>query len=209
MTNTFRRLGWSLGRSRDPSEDTLTLPVSAELEFERIYHQKGSLVRARLRQLLGEQADVDGLAQEVFIKFLICIQRDKKTIGPTALLMKITADLAVDHIRIRIRGGGEHPLDVLPEGAAWFSTADLAGPEEAFELAEVMEAMDKILSPELRFSLIMRETMGLSRDEVAETLGIEPTSVTANVRRAKERLRDHFAEKRPGSRRPNVNGENT
>lgn len=209
MINTSRRLRWSLGRSRDPSEDTLTIPVCTELEFERIYNQKLPVVKAKLHQMVGPQADIDGLATEVFIRFLECLQRDKKATSPTALLMKITADLAVDQLRIRSRGGGDHPLEVLPEGAAWFSTAAVAGPEEAFELAEVRHAMDKILSPGLRLSLIMREAMGLTREEVAEILEIEPSSVTANVRRAKEKLQQHFDEQRPGSRRRPQNGEDT
>ncbi|MFE7172596.1 RNA polymerase sigma factor [Streptomyces sp. NPDC057616] len=209
MINTFRRLGWSLGRSREPSEDTLTLPVSEELAFERIYNQKLPVVKAKLHQMLGPQADIDGLAQEVFIKYLMCVQRDKKATNPSALLMKITADMGVDQYRIRSRGGGDQPVEVLPEGAAWFSTAAISGPEEAFELAEVMDAMDKILSPELRLSLVMRGPMGLSRDEVAEALDIEPASVTTNVRRAKEKLQHHFADKRTGSHRRIQNGENT
>ncbi|MFJ2566598.1 RNA polymerase sigma factor [Streptomyces sp. NPDC087568] len=209
MINTFRRLSWSLGRSRDPSEDTLTVPVSVELAFEMIYHQKLPVVKAKLHQMMGPQADIDGLANEVFIKYLIRLQQDKKVTNPTALLMKITADLAVDHLRIRMRGGDDHPLEVLPEGAAWLSTAAMAGPEEAFELAEVMDAMGTVLSPELRLSLIMREAMGLARDEVADTLGIEPGSVTTNVRRAKEKLQKHFDEQRPGSQRRSLNGENT
>ncbi|KUL23221.1 RNA polymerase sigma factor [Streptomyces regalis] len=167
-----------------------------EALFDRTYTECKKHVEAVIAPLAGPNADVDALRQETFERFYRMLLNDEvKDVNPKGLLgllRQIASGKAIDAFRATARRPVD-TVDELPDASAWDTVAKIHGPEVAYEHAETLRAINR-LSPELRETLLLREYLGFSREVTAEILGIKRASVSANVRRAKERLRKQTAE---------------
>ncbi|WP_435211443.1 RNA polymerase sigma factor [Streptomyces sp. bgisy034] len=160
-----------------------------DAEFSHWYRAYKPSVRAVIAPLAGPGADVDALTQETFERFYRMLLNDEVRLEPLhvkRLLRKIASGKAIDAWRKAARHG-EDCLETLPDASAWSSVARIYGPEAAFAYAEMLRAINA-LSDELRAALLLREYLGFSREDTAQVLGVKRASVSANVRRAKQRL---------------------
>ena len=143
---------------------------------ERLYLAYQPQVLRYLTRMLGQRQTAQDLTQETFL-------RATRTPGPDeephqrAWIFRIARNLALNHIRDRSRHLGLVP-DALPANAA--ATNDTA--------LIVNEALGKLSALD-RDVFVLRESAGLSYDEIAATCEITSDAVRARLQRARQSLR--------------------
>jgi RNA polymerase sigma-70 factor (ECF subfamily) len=141
--------------------------------FEQIMRAHGRQVYRVAARLLGNDADAQDAAQEVFLRLHRSLSRidEDRQIG--AWLYRVTVNLCNDVLRTR------HATTALPE---------LRSREDTHVALEVQAALDR-LPERQRAAIVLREIEGLSTAEVAEILGSTKTTVRSSISIAKSKLR--------------------
>ncbi|MDO9395343.1 MAG: RNA polymerase sigma factor [Herbiconiux sp.] len=151
--------------------------------FEVIVRRHGGLMRAYATRILGSNSEVDDVVQESFItawrKLPDLADLDK--LRPW--LMRITNHRAIDRIRAR---HDERPIE------DWDRPAPTdQGPDRQAEASSRRDHLLAVLDtlPEAqRQCWMMKEAGGFSYDEIAEELGVPPSTVRGLLARARRRL---------------------
>ncbi len=146
--------------------------------------------QARIRSFclwtLGNAAEADDAAQEIFIKAYRGLAGFRGAAGFSTWLHRI----AVNHCRDLLRKRGRERTeswDALREEKGEAAEALAAREEPAAQRRQLQEALD-LLPEQYRTILILREAEGLSYDELAEFLGCSLDAVKARLRRARAEL---------------------
>lgn len=152
--------------------------------MHRLFHEHyPSLVRFLYRRL-GDRDQAEDLAQEAFVRLL-----EHHPSNPRAYLFTTALNL----VRDVIRGEGRRArhLQVL---AAEESYASVPGPEHEVlrgeAAAEVRAALDALSERDKTLLLLWEE--GFPYKEIANTLGVSPTSVGPLLARAQKRFLKHY-----------------
>ena len=155
--------------------------------FAELVQQHLRRVFAVLYRMVGNRADAQDLAQEVFLKGF---QRRHQLRDPDRALpwlLRIAANAAIDFQRARA-------VARLPE--AWnqeLEPGPLApSPEQQLVLQEREERLHqalRVLSPKERAAIVLRELEGLSGPEVARALGCSQITVRTHIASARIKLR--------------------
>jgi RNA polymerase sigma-70 factor, ECF subfamily len=147
-------------------------------------------------QHLGDQGDMDDVAQEVFIRIYKFIRKYRGDASLESWIYKIVLNYCRTHIRRRaswtrllIPFGGSRPeeersyevLDSLPD-----NTYDPAKTTEQRRLADDILAAVRALPDIYRNIMVMREVNELSYEEIAEILGISIGTVKSRISRARD-----------------------
>lgn len=103
-------------------------------------------------------------------------------------LHRITTNLFLDMVRRRqkIR------MEALPEDYERVAGSDLT-PEEAFSTANLDPALQRALdglSPEFRVAVVLCDVVGMSYEEIGETLGVKMGTVRSRIHRGRAQLRE-------------------
>lgn len=137
-------------------------------------------------RLSGNQHDAEDLTQETFMR----VFRSLKSYQPGTFqgwLHRITTNLFLDMVRHR----GKIRMEALPEDYERVPGTDMT-PEQAYTVANLdpalQEALDD-LSPDFRVAVILCDVVGLSYDEIAETLGVKMGTVRSRIHRGRGQLR--------------------
>jgi RNA polymerase sigma-70 factor (ECF subfamily) len=150
-------------------------------------------VFALLSRTVGNQrALVEDLAQETFLRVLRALPGFDSS-GPARLstwILTIATRLALDHLRRKVpgmeeasRGGGMPALLPRPD-------QDARRRALAVAMAQAVEA----LGPPFRAAFVLREFHGLSYEQIAVALEIDPGTVKSRLSRARAALQDALAE---------------
>ncbi len=158
------------------------MPSWAELVEEHA----DSVYRLAYR-LSGNQHDAEDLTQETFMR----VFRNLKGYQPGTFegwLHRITTNLFLDMVRRRqkIR------MEALPEDYERVAGSDLT-PEEAFSTANLDPALQRALdglSPEFRVAVVLCDVVGMSYEEIGETLGVKMGTVRSRIHRGRAQLRE-------------------
>ena len=146
--------------------------------------------QARIRSYclwtLGNAAEADDAAQEIFIKAYRGLGSFRGTAGFYTWLHRI----AVNHCRDLLRKRGRERTeswDALREEQGEAAEALVVREEPVAQRRQLQEALDR-LPEQYRTVLILREAEGLSYEEIAEFLGCSLDAVKARLRRARDEL---------------------
>jgi len=158
------------------------MPSWAELVEEHA----DSVYRLAYR-LSGNQHDAEDLTQETFMR----VFRNLKGYQSGTFegwLHRITTNLFLDMVRRRqkIR------MEALPEDYERVAGSDLT-PEEAFSTANLDPALQRALdglSPEFRVAVVLCDVVGMSYEEIGETLGVKMGTVRSRIHRGRAQLRE-------------------
>jgi len=150
------------------------------------HHQR--LVFAFLGRLLGENAAVEDLAQEVFVRAIRALPRFdvRGTARVSTWLLTIASRLVLDEKR-------RAPQTSMTLELGYSPSVPSDNPEAIRHRKELGQALSQAvgrLSHEQREAFILAEIHGLSMEELAEITRVAVGTAKARLSRARERLRE-------------------
>ncbi len=157
-------------------------------DFDRVFGAERARVVRHLRYLTGSQQTAEDLAQEAFARLLERESGDdaEAVRDPGAWLLRVASNLAYNHFRAEERRRSREDrastrvalprLSVVPGGA-----------EEVLDVRESLARLDA----RDRAVLMLRHS-GFSYAEIAEAIGIAPSSVGTTLARAQRRFREVY-----------------
>lgn len=137
-------------------------------------------------RLSGNQHDAEDLTQETFMR----VFRSLKNYQPGTFegwLHRITTNLFLDMVRHR----SKIRMEALPEDYERVPGTDMT-PEQAFTVANLDPALQDTLdglSPDFRVAVVLCDVVGMSYDEIADTLGVKMGTVRSRIHRGRSQLR--------------------
>ena len=170
----------------DADAAALLVSTGPALTFDEVYEAWFEPCLRWLRAIGVPDADLDDLAQEVFL----VVQRKLPRFDGANLpgwLYRITARTASDHrrrawFRHLWRGGRVDPAELVD---------DNAGPAELHERREAAQRLDRILqrmNEQRRVALVLFELEGYSGEEIARLLDLPLATVWTRLHRARKEL---------------------
>ena len=173
---------------------------------ELMERHAGAVINLACR-FLGNVADAEEIAQEVFLK----LYQHPPQLAPTTKLFtwlyRVTANLCIDTLRrkparsklvsLETPSGEEGPEELplserLPDASSQTPRELVAQAEVSHLVRREVEALPLTL----RAPVILSTFQGLSHEAIAQTLGLTPKAVERRLARArstlKERLRPHL-----------------
>lgn len=137
-------------------------------------------------RLSGNQHDAEDLTQETFMR----VFRSLKSYRAGTFegwLHRITTNLFLDLVRHR----NKIRMEALPEDYERVPGNDIT-PEQAYNIAnldpELQSALDQ-LSPDFRVAVVLCDVVGMTYDEIADTLGAKMGTVRSRIHRGRSQLR--------------------
>lgn len=158
---------------------------------EIVAQHADSVYRLAFR-LSGNQHDAEDLTQETFMR----VFRSIKNYQPGTFegwLHRITTNLFLDMVRHR----SKISMESLPEDYERVPGTDMT-PEQAYTVANLdpalQEALDA-LAPDFRVAVVLCDVVGMSYDEIADTLGVKMGTVRSRIHRGRSQLRSFLEAK--------------
>ena len=152
---------------------------------ELVAEHADSVYRLAFR-LSGNQHDAEDLTQETFMR----VFRSLKNYQPGTFegwLHRITTNLFLDMVRHRAK----IRMEALPEDYERVPGTDMT-PEQAYSVANLDPALQKALdelSPDFRVAVVLCDVVGMSYEEIADTLGVKMGTVRSRIHRGRTQLR--------------------
>jgi RNA polymerase sigma factor (sigma-70 family) len=156
--------------------------------FEQAYLLHAQTVRRHLTYLTGDSAIAEDLTQETFGKLYerqLAGENDE-LLNPQAWLLTVASNLAYNHFRTEGRRDAREASTEVPSRGA-----DI---DDVLDVRRVLSELDQ----RDRMVLMLRHA-GFSYADVAEAVGIAPTSVGTILARAQRRFRKAYDGTRPGA----------
>ena len=154
------------------------------------------------RHMLGNAADAEDAAQDVFLKAYQALPKFQPEASLYTWLYRIATNTCIDHKKKPIfeslfgdSGEGER---LVHDRAS-----DAPSPEKLYQSKQIDKALQESLgklSPKLRAIIILKEIEELSYEEIADALEISMGTVKSRIARAREelqRLMQKFREQNP------------
>ncbi len=193
----------------DGAEGVLGLTAEAELiarlrardleALGELYRQQGSAMTTLARSLLRDPDEAADVVEDSLLRIREAAPGFRGGRGLRTWVLRIVANRCRDVLRRRRFSAGppehhdpiaEAGLRVDP-GAQWDEALD------APRLLAALERAIEALPAEQRAAVILRDRLGLSYEEVAETLGSSPAAVKSKLNRAREKLKQTLREQFP------------
>jgi RNA polymerase sigma-70 factor (ECF subfamily) len=155
---------------------------------EQLWEDFTSQLRRFISARVSNEADVNDILQEVFIKIHRSIDRLEDPSKLHAWVYQITRNVIIDYYRKAEKGveiTSELP-DVLVE--------ESSDEEVEAEVATWLRPMMEELPEKYREALQLTDIQGLTQKELAERLNISLSGAKSRVQRAREKLKDVLLE---------------
>lgn len=160
--------------------------------FEALVRTHEGFVYNLALRTLGSEADAQDASQDVFIKVWTSLGSFRGDSKFSVWLYRITGNVCTDYLRRRRSDTVSLTVDDGEGGDSEMEIADTSPtPHEALEKKERSTALKKALDalPEdYRKALLLRETGGMSYDEIATALNLDMGTVKSRIFRARKKL---------------------
>ncbi len=164
--------------------------------FETVFHRHYDKVYGLLFRLVGNRAEAEDIAQEVFLKLYHHAYENKFFAGKKehnigGWLYQVATNMGYNAIRGRKRQWQRDVL-LVPDEKGGMST------EQEVEKREQETAVRRALThlPPRQVQLLLMRQMGFSYTECAEACGVSPSSVGTLLARASEAFRKAYHEEK-------------
>lgn len=185
-------------RSEDNAEDVRLMRLVAGGDtgaFEQLVERHQTLVAGTVARMLGSNADVEDIAQQVFIRVWKSAGRYVAKAKFTTWLLKITRNLVFNEMR-RAKRHPHLPVQIEPEAEEIPLKDEQASPPDAALLEnELQSAIEKaigLLPDTQRLALVLRRYEELSYEEIADVLDLSVPAVKSLLFRARTELRERL-----------------
>lgn len=177
----------------EASDDELVARVASgdEAACRRLIDRHLTRMLSLARRMLGNQADAEEVAQEVFLRVWTHAARwepGRAQFG--TWLHRVATNLCLD----RLRRHGTEDIDSIPE-----PKSDAPDPLEELEQQDLARRVDmalQALPPRQRAAVTLTHYQGLSNIEASEVLGVTVEAVESLLGRARRQLRTALATER-------------
>ena len=187
------------GKSETDSDDIrLMESISAGdmNAFEQLVEKHQMLIAGTIGRMLGNNAEVEDLAQQVFVRVWKSAKRYVPRAKFTTWLLKITRNLVFNELRRR-RRHPQTPLQSEPVGEEMqLEDERVIAPDASLLEAELQQAIEDAIAqlPETqRMALVLRRYEELSYDEIADVLEQSVPAVKSLLFRARTELRQRLS----------------
>ena len=171
----------------DGDEDRARLRRQGDrLAFSELVRRYQDRIYRFVMRMVRSREDALDLTQETFVRAWQALPQWRPEAAFSTWLFQIARNLAIDHLRRH-----KSVQFVSDDAAAIDLPQDRPGPEAQAETAEdyrLLEAALQQIAPEHREILLLREVEGLSYDEIAQVLAINPGTVKSRIARARDAL---------------------
>lgn len=157
------------------------IPRTVESMFDDVVRRRETQVLRTAYRLLGNWADAEDVAQDVFVRLHRHGLDFPAEAALTAWLYRVTVNLCVDRARA---ARPVAPLSDHSDGAVSAETSVLREEQKR----RLMYALARLPAKE-RAAVVLREIEGLDTAEVASILGSSEATVRSQISRALDRLR--------------------
>ncbi len=169
--------------------------------FERLVSQYEKLVYSITYRMTGNREDALDLSQETFIKVWKSLVFFKFESAFSTWIYRIAGNVCLDFLRRQKR---TQSLTVSDEEVQLELPDERQDPARAvMEQAGQQIITDALnsLEPEYRAALTLRAVGGMSYQEIADALNVQPGTVKSRISRGREHLRKKLAQagNKPGS----------
>jgi RNA polymerase sigma-70 factor (ECF subfamily) len=149
--------------------------LDPKTQFRQLYDQEYTPVYRAIRGVVLDSAAAEDLTQETFVRAYRARNRYEPTAPPGAWLRRIGVNLAISYLR--------------RQKLARFLPARLyvAPDRREYDRAEARNVVEKALaalSPKLRAAVVLHYYEGLTREEIAEVLGVPAGTVASRIAKA-------------------------
>jgi RNA polymerase sigma-70 factor (ECF subfamily) len=169
--------------------------------FDELYRVHRDRVYTLCSDLCGNRELAEDLLQETFVRTWRGLRRFGGRSSFATWVHRIAINVCRDAAR-KARRQGPHPpapspspsttLGVNLERGSVEGSANVLGPDVA--VVERVRATLAGLKPAFRSALVLRHTLGLSYEEIGETLGWSLAKVKVTIHRAKRAFKDAYGE---------------
>jgi RNA polymerase sigma-70 factor (ECF subfamily) len=161
--------------------------VDAFAEIVRRYEPR---VRGVLTRLLDDERDVEEATQDCFVQAWRNLDRFRGESGLFTWLYRIAVNVALARLRRK-----QVPTTDADEVEGRADPAD--EPQiavESGELGEFLAGQIRLLEPDYRVPLVLRDVVGLPNEEVAEILELSIAATKSRIHRARMQIRAAYVE---------------
>lgn len=147
-------------------------------------------------RLSGNQHDAEDLTQETFMRVFRSLHRYRPGTFE-GWLHRITTNLFLDMVRRRAK----IRMEALPEDYDRVP-ASTPTPEQRFtdtHLDPTLQAALDALAPDFRVAVVLCDVVGLSYEEIADTLGVKMGTVRSRIHRGRSQMRAFLEEVAEGN----------
>ena len=174
----------------------MALAASGDMRaFERLVEKHQTLVAGTVARMLGNNSDVEDIAQQVFVRVWKSAKRYEPRAKFTTWLLKITRNLVFNELRRRKRHAVT-PLQGEAEGEELqIEDRRAQAPDASLLEGELQRSIESAIAelPESqRMAVVLRRYQELSYDEIAEVLGQSVPAVKSLLFRARTELRQRL-----------------
>ncbi len=154
--------------------------------WEEVARSHGRFLYTVAYRLTGNREDAEDLVQEVLLR----VRRGLETYQPGSMegwLSRIATNAFLDDVRRKKR----RPEDLLPEDPDWVLPPSSAADEAlaAEMLPDDIQAALARLPDDFRAAVVLCDVVGLSYQEIGESLGVPVGTVRSRIHRGRAMLR--------------------
>ena len=170
--------------------------------FESLVEKHQTRLVTLLQHMVGNRAQAEDLAQEVFLRVYRARQRYIPAAKFSTWLYTITQNVASNSLRKSSRRKEVNltnspsgsmpvrPLDSMAKDRSNLMPARLADQKE---MGQIIETAIRSLSPRQRMAMLLSKYEGMSYQEIADTMELSTQAVKSLLSRARSNLKDALA----------------
>src|ERR1043166_5955547 len=186
------------GRSEEYAEDVRLMGLVGRGDtnaLEKLIERHQALVSGTVARMLGSNADVEDIAQQVFIRVWKSAGRYVAKAKFTTWLLKITRNLVFNEMG-RKKRHPHMPVQIEPEAEQIpLKDEGAASPDATLLQSELQKAIEDaigLLPDTQRMALVLRRYEELSYEEIADVLDLSVPAVKSLLFRARTELRERL-----------------
>ena len=156
--------------------------------FRQMVEAHEGLVRSTVAGMLGDTAEADDVAQEVFIRFYKALENFRGDAQVGTYLSRIAINLSINELKRRQRRNRWFSVIRKEDGASGVEDGSMNPGRQ--DMRDTLHKALQVLEPDFRSVVVLRLIDGYSVKETAEILGLPQGTVASRLARGQQKLRE-------------------